>query len=248
MGPLPSHYLIIGGGCYGSYYVRQLKAAKARGLIDFAGLRVLDRDPGCAVAQAYGDDPEVEVIATAWEEAGAQVFDHRGRWRGDHLVPAPLAPHIAWEWMRRQLVRDGLAPSAVRALPWPGAVPALPFAQVIREGTLVLSHAPGMCPVNCVEPRRCPLTSDWRDWEMRDTLLWEQARGASGLDLLLVLVCRHWVYGVGTIPLAELLDHYARLLDLARRREVLRVGVATVSACHGIADALEIGGAGAVVS
>lgn len=235
------HYLIIGGGCYGSYYVRQLLAARARGLVDFAGLRVLDRDPACQVAQEHAGAADVEVVVSGWEEAGALVFQHRRRWGGDHLVPAPIAPHIAWEWLRRQLVADGVAAERVRALPWSGEAPQLPFAQVVRDGTLVLSHAPGMCPINCVEPRRCPLTSSWRDWELRDTLLIEHAQGRVAADRLLTLVCRHAVYGVGTIPLRDLLDAYDRLRSWADGE--VRVAIATVSACHGIVDGLEIAAA-----
>jgi predicted metal-binding protein len=44
--------VVVGGGCYGSYYVQQLRRARERQAIDFAQMIVVDRDPMCAVAVA----------------------------------------------------------------------------------------------------------------------------------------------------------------------------------------------------
>ena len=41
--------VIVGGGCYGSYYVRQLGRAQRAGAAEWDELIVVDRDPGCAV-------------------------------------------------------------------------------------------------------------------------------------------------------------------------------------------------------
>src|SRR3982750_3319990 len=43
--------IVVGGGCYGSYYVRQLGRAERAGALSWEALVVVDRDPACAVAR-----------------------------------------------------------------------------------------------------------------------------------------------------------------------------------------------------
>jgi len=47
--------VIVGGGCYGSYYLRQLTRARDAGAIEYARIIVVDRDPRCRVARAAAD-------------------------------------------------------------------------------------------------------------------------------------------------------------------------------------------------
>ena len=42
--------IVVGGGCYGSYYVRQLGRARAAGALAWERLIVVDRDSGCRIA------------------------------------------------------------------------------------------------------------------------------------------------------------------------------------------------------
>ena len=42
--------VVVGGGCYGTYYVRQLLRAERAGAITWDELVVVDRDPACAVS------------------------------------------------------------------------------------------------------------------------------------------------------------------------------------------------------
>jgi tRNA A37 threonylcarbamoyladenosine dehydratase len=47
------HYgtiVVVGGGCYGSYYVQQLARARQAGALGFSRLLVVDRDPDCRVS------------------------------------------------------------------------------------------------------------------------------------------------------------------------------------------------------
>lgn len=39
--------VVVGGGCYGSYYLRQLTRAVAAGALTCDRVVVVDRDPGC---------------------------------------------------------------------------------------------------------------------------------------------------------------------------------------------------------
>ena len=47
--------VVVGGGCYGSYYVRQLRRARDAGALSWQRLVVVDRDGGCRVAGDAGD-------------------------------------------------------------------------------------------------------------------------------------------------------------------------------------------------
>ena len=49
--------IVVGGGCYGSYYVRQLGRAAAAGAIACKRLVVVDRDPECRVGRSLSGAP-----------------------------------------------------------------------------------------------------------------------------------------------------------------------------------------------
>jgi hypothetical protein len=42
--------VVVGGGCYGSYYVRQLGRASSADALSAERVLVVDRDPACRVA------------------------------------------------------------------------------------------------------------------------------------------------------------------------------------------------------
>lgn len=44
--------VVVGGGCYGSYYLRQLTRARDAGALEYERILVVDRDPACRVARA----------------------------------------------------------------------------------------------------------------------------------------------------------------------------------------------------
>src|SRR5512133_265768 len=63
--------VVVGGGCYGSYYVRQLTRARDAGAIEYGRVLVVDRDPDCRVARvsrsaAAGIPVEEAAGATSW--------------------------------------------------------------------------------------------------------------------------------------------------------------------------------------
>lgn len=217
-------FVIIGGGCYGTYYVRQLLAARDRGKIEWGRILVLDRDIDCPVARLGLED--VEVVQTRWEAWNPEPF--RALLKHAQLVPAPIAPHVLKHWIENRLSGSWI----VKDARWDRPVPQLPYAAVLDRGTLVLSHAPGMCPTNCIEPRKCPLTRNARDWEMSQTV---KSLGAA--DLTQVFVCAHFAYGVGTIPFRDIFEAFDRfdVVDTAQT-----IAIATVSGCHGLIDLVTI--------
>jgi len=223
-------YFIAGGGCYGSYYVRQLQRARERNLLKVDEIVVVDLNPACAVAATLPSIAGARLEVADWCRFGDTIFRNRSQWLNDMWVPTPLGPHIVLHWMKEEIRREwGVDPQPEA---YPQKPPALPFAQVLPSGSLALSHAPGLCPVNCVEPKLCPLTKGPRDWEMADTV-------RTLLPVVGVFLCQHHAHGVGTIPLRNLYEERDRLIDAIRNGQKT-VGIATVSSCHGLLDILKI--------
>ncbi|MFI5312080.1 MAG: hypothetical protein ACHQQ3_12650, partial [Gemmatimonadales bacterium] len=88
--------VIIGGGCYGGYYARQLRRAAERSAVAFERLVVVDRDPACAVANAGLS--WVEVRVSEWRAFIVDWLASEAR-AGDAIVPSPLMPHVLFQWL-----------------------------------------------------------------------------------------------------------------------------------------------------
>ena len=225
-------FFICGGGCYGTFYLRQLDRARARGGLDVTEIIVVDRDPECQASEKIADVAGARLIVADWIEFGEQIWRNEADWSDDAWVPAPIAPHIAFEWIRSDLAARGRSGRRARV----DVAIDIPFCATLDNGSLAVSHAPGVCPTNCIEPAKCPLTGTDRDWEMRETIA--EHSGLSPTDVG-IFQCRHLSFGVGVIPLAEI---YAGASQLRSRAlaGVRRLGVATVSSCHGLLDVLEL--------
>jgi hypothetical protein len=228
--------VVVGGGCYGSYYVRQLQRACARHALRIERLIVVDRDPHCTVATPREDDasglrPELQV--GAWDD----FFDGYLRTAGDTdaIVPSPLMPHLFLHWLARRVGErqpgrrvELLAPGALDGIPWQ------------REGTgaRYVSFAEWMCPVNCIEPTRCPHTRSERTWSLPVALRRAPARAGTAeaprvaWDAAALLHCTHRAYGVGMIDATDVLAADTLVSD-ASARGPARVLVGSVSHCHG---------------
>ncbi len=104
-----------------------------------------------------------------------------------------------------------------------------------REGDRALSYATWICPPTCIEPALCPHTRRPKDWSLASDL----AAGLAGDPFTgrIVFRCLHLVYGVGTIPIADI--QTARDRVLAERDATWLV--ATSSHCHALAIALKVG-------
>ncbi len=232
-------YFIAGGGCYGSFYVRQLDRARGLGKLVVDEIVVVDKSPSCAVAASLPTIQGARLVVADWLDVGRSLWEERATLHDDMWVPTPLGPHILFHWVTQGLATElGVT---IRALPIQGRLPVLPYAQRTRANSLVVSHAPGLCPVNCIEPNTCPLTRDHRDWEMRDTVsrFVEKEKAQHGIEDVAIFVCQHHAHGVGTIPLGRIFEEWRRLLEHAKTRGNARLAVATVSSCHGIMDAFE---------
>ncbi len=237
--------VIVGGGCYGTFYAGQLDRARRKGAAEYRRLLVVDRDPGCRFARELGAAPDRELVSRDW----AEFFD---AWLPtvprpapgeppDAIVPSPLMPHLMYEWLARR----------ARAR-WPGRVverravpvgPGTPYDVLAPDLTRYVSFADWLCPVHCIEPATCPVIRAPRTWEMSEALERLTARLAedSPTEGPVLFVCRHRVHGVGMFDASAVLagdEVVARAGEAHRSVDVL---VGTGSACHGAAGLLHLG-------
>src|SRR5205823_3683929 len=102
--------MVIGGGCYGTFYAGQLAKAKARGRADYRCVVVVDRDPGCRARTELGEAPDRRFVSRDWSAYFATALGGATRPRPDepqdYIVPSPLMPHLMVEWVRAR-AREG---------------------------------------------------------------------------------------------------------------------------------------------
>ncbi len=227
--------VVVGGGCYGSYYVRQLRRARDAGALEWSRLIVVDRDPSCAVA---ADAAGVELVVRDWtlffnEYLGAASGRTADEIARDAIVPSPLMPHLMSHWVTAR-ARVRWPGRAIRLSPLEGALD-VPWQRAGDDGTHYVSFATWECPINCVEPKTCPHTRGPRAWSLPPTVRafveTERLRGRR-LDGPAIFHCAHRAYGVGMFDVADVVaaDRLVAEVAAARAAEVL---IGTVSHCHG---------------
>lgn len=239
--------VVVGGGCYGSYYVRQLARARAAGALSWDRLIVVDRDDACAVAT--GEVP-VEFACRDWSlffneylgRSAARLADGGAdAIARDAIVPSPLMPHLMSQWVVSR-ARARWPGRDLRLTSLEGALD-VPWQRSGEDGTHYVSFATWMCPINCIEPRTCPHTRGPRAWSLPPTVRafveTERLRGRR-IDGPAILHCAHRAYGVGMFGVDEVLaaDTLVARVAAGRATEVL---VGTVSHCHGALAVLALG-------
>ncbi|HEV2641677.1 MAG TPA: hypothetical protein VGT98_03175, partial [Candidatus Elarobacter sp.] len=125
----------------------------------------------------------------------------------------------------------------------PLASPPTPWHSAAPDGTQYASFATWTCPINCVEPARCPHTRGERSWTMPAAAreLVQGARGsAEPLSGPVIFHCTHRAYGVGMFDTRDVVagDEFVRAAAARASADVL---VGTVSHCHGAFNVLHIG-------
>jgi hypothetical protein len=242
-----SHYatvVVIGGGCYGTYYVRQLLRARQAGALVVDRILVVDRSERCQVTSIARGEPSVVIVNQEWDAffdsylSDAVVQGTSAA--GDAIVPSPLMPHLMFDWlMRRAQVRWPNRVVERRALP---RAPNIPWERAMPSGTHVVSFAEWICPVNCVEPAMCPVIKGPRTWSMPAAVrAYVQASQRADTPLAgpVIFHCEHRAYGVGMFDTRAVLEGDALVARVAEAGADVLVG--TVSHCHGALDVLHIG-------
>jgi hypothetical protein len=235
--------VIVGGGCYGSFYAGQLLRARERGAATWRRLLVVDRDRGCRAASEFARAPAVELVAQEW----AAFFDRYltgpvGRsGPPDAIVPSPLMPHLMFDWLLRR-ARTRWPGRDVSSRPVPVG-PGTPYDAQGPDGTRYVSFADWLCPTHCIEPSTCPVIRAPRTWEMGDAmeLLTRRLNQDHPTAGPVLFTCRHRVYGVGMFDVATVLEGDAVVARAGAAAEPIDVLVGTISACHGAASLMRLG-------
>jgi hypothetical protein len=237
--------VIVGGGCYGSFYTGQLERARNRGKASYRRLLVVDRNPDCRVAQAYPRDDRRQLVIQEWGDFFdaylTGVRPPAAGEPGDAIVPSPLMPHLMYEWLVRR-ARARWPGRIVETHPVP-AGPGTPYDASGPDGTRYVSFADWLCPTHCIEPAICPVIRAPRTWEMSDAMeglarRLDQSHRTAGPVLF---VCEHRVFGVGMFDVSAVLAGDAMVASAGQERSPVNVLVGTVSSCHGAASLLHLG-------
>jgi hypothetical protein len=237
--------VVVGGGCYGAYYVRQLGRAQRAAAADWDELIIVDRDPSCRVSECTSEElpPRTRLVVAEWQdffdEYLAAAVDDPAR-RRDAIVPSPLMPHLMADWLAAR-ARQRWPDLAVRTEPLLAA-PDVPWQRAGEDGTHYVSFAEWMCPINCIEPARCPHTRGPRSWSLPVAVrAYVDAEGRRGHPLEpLVFHCTHRTHGVGMIDVADVVDADATIANAGSPRDASFL-IGTVSHCHGALRRLVVG-------
>jgi hypothetical protein len=156
----------------------------------------------------------------------------------DAVVPSPLMPHLLADWVASRMhVHQSAATVERIALPSP---PETPWQRAAPDLAHYASFATWMCPINCIEPARCPETRGPRDWSMPESVreAADRARAAgTPFDVVAVFHTTHRAYGVGMFDVRDAVDTDRSLRSLGAAGECTAL-VASVSHCHGALAAL----------
>ena len=239
---------IMGGGCYGTFYLGQLTAARSKGALNCRQVLVVDRDANCQAAAHIS--PGISTLVTSdWNAFLDRWLDPGERDRdglSDTIVPTPMMPHLMAQWLER----------SARAR-WPGRTVSLvpaqtpigtPYDRLHTDGVRYVSFADWICPVHCVEPLLCPAIKAPRSWEMGDAITtWTTELGRTRPTAPAALfTCRHAVYGVGMFPAQAAFDGLEAFVPVASAQSGGDLVIGSISACHGAIALLRVGPAAGV--
>ena len=123
------------------------------------------------------------------------------------------------------------------------SAPAVPWQRIGDDGTHYVSFAEWMCPINCIEPVRCPETRDVRSWSLPVAVreyVEREGRAGRALESPLVFHCAHRAYGVGMIDVRDVVDADTTMAERAAQGGASFL-IGTVSHCHGALRRVEVG-------
>lgn len=237
--------VIVGGGCYGTFYVGQLEQARQRGKASYRNLLVVDRDPQCRFAREVEAAASRKLILEDWSEFFdrylADISTSAPGEPPDTIVPSPLMPHLMYEWLLRR-ARQRWPGRLVETRPLPSG-PGTPYDVSAPDGTRYVSFADWTCPTHCIEPALCPVIRAPRSWEMSDAVA-ELTRRLNRVEPTrgpVLFLCEHRVFGVGMIDVAAALEGDQVVASAGAEANSVDVLVATVSSCHGAMNLLHLG-------
>jgi len=240
--------VVVGGGCYGTFYAGQLAKAQERGRATFRRVVVVDRDPVCRARAELGEARDRAFVVREWGDYFHEFLGDAARasaaGSGDYIVPSPLMPHLMFQWLLAR-ARERWPERAIDIACVPGE-PGTPYDRTGADRTRYVSFADWICPTHCIEPAVCPAIGSARTWEMGDAVrgVTERLRVAGEpVHGPALFVCRHHVFGVGAFAVDAVLEGDAMVQAAGASGRAAAVLVGTISSCHGALNLLRIGAA-----
>lgn len=235
-------FIVFGGGCFGTHHVRSIEKGKQRGRISpDARIIVIDRNdrPPAMDLQDVRDNPCVTFAKSDWLEYMKAHWDVLPA--SAEVVPAPIAPHLAFEWLVWSL-RQRLGEDAITVEPMSHEFGGLPYEYLDPSGCRYISAANWICPLNCRAPHICPMIRDVRTWELKDTVRAYALAHPDTFAAASVFEPLFRVPGIDRLYIREYREERDRLLQLAADPAARGKGVVvgTVSPCHGAVSMLRL--------
>ena len=200
-------------------------------------MRAVAADPGGASGITAAPDAwdRIEFVHADWASyfdswlatAAADPAEHTA----DTIVPSPLMPHLLFEWLVARARRRW--PQSNVTVDVPAELDGVPWQKAGGDGTRYASYATWICPINCIEPAKCPHTGGPRDWSFHESL-------AQGPELTALLKVTHRQYGVGMIDVADVIAADRLIAESLPRNQAVRI--ATASHCHGAVAGIRLPG------
>lgn len=233
--------IIVGGGCYGTFYAGQLIRAAEKEKLTYRTLLIVDRSRDCRFAREIGGSDNRKLIVQEWTEFFDDYLGAGTAGPDDAIVPSPLMPHLMYEWLVRR-ARSRWPGRVVETRPVP-AGPGTPYDVAAPDGTRYVSYADWICPTHCIEPATCPVIRAPRTWEMAEALEGLTARLAAvhPTEGPILFLCKHRVYGVGMFDVSSVLAGDSAVASAGGGGTPVDVLVGTISSCHGAVNLLHLG-------
>jgi hypothetical protein len=233
--------IIVGGGCYGTFYAGQLLRAAEKKKLTYRRLLIVDRNPECRFALEIGGSDDRKLIVQDWAEFFDDCLGGGNAGPDDAIVPSPLMPHLMYQWLERR-ARSRWPGRVVQTKPVP-AGPGTPYDVAAPDGTRYVSYADWICPTHCIEPATCPVIRAPRTWEMAEALEGLTARLAAVHPTAgpILFLCKHRVYGVGMFDVSSVLAGDSAVASAGAGGTPVDVLVGTISSCHGAVNLLHLG-------
>ena len=169
-------FIVIGGGCYGTYHSGQLYKAVQKGKLPAGSqLIIVDRNTAPKAMTEHGDKPGFQFVQSDWQAFLQSFLGDRTQYDpaqdGEEvqIVPAPYAPHLMFDWLRfsteTALHALGREDILVERAAFDNRL-NLPYEFTDKVGNHFISRAGWTCPTTCIEPRVCPAVKGVRDWDL----------------------------------------------------------------------------------
>src|SRR5215212_2307325 len=120
-------FIVFGGGCFGTHHVRHIEKGRKRGRISpEARIIMVDRNahPPALDNPEIAENPYLTFVQSDWLEYMKRTWEVLPP--ETEAVPAPVAPHLAFEWLLWSL-QQHLGDRAITVEPMQHEFGGLPY-------------------------------------------------------------------------------------------------------------------------